>query len=284
MFFFDPGNIIKFPENNVIHVQIAFDIPLDVKGHQKIVREKSGFESTPFFSKDSKAQVILNQLSALGDEEVEIGLDFRPVPFLESQRHTSIFIRRASDAKDGKTKNNDFIGIIEAFGTRYGNIYDSLLHYVSPDGNIRTLIVISNSKSVITRDIRTNYYLSLPGDRPGDHKNIGNEYVSLFRGSASEMKNVWLKLMASGQHLNNFNILYGLANQNSNWGIANLLTASGFGDLIENKIKVESKWNSLGLYEKVLDEKYLNNDGIFKFRTVDEAKAEVDMLDLKPIN
>ncbi|NJL10425.1 MAG: hypothetical protein HC908_10330 [Calothrix sp. SM1_7_51] len=284
MFFFDPGNIIKIPNDNVFHLQVAFDSNLNVKGHQKIIREKSGFESSPIGSKESKAEIIVKELSALGDEEVEIGLDFRPVPFLDSQRHTSIFIRRIAQLQDTQEKSNDFIGVIEAFGTRYGNIYDSLLQYVSPDGNPRTIIIVSNSKSVITRDIRTNYFLSLPGDRPIEHKNMGNEYISLFRGPASEIKHIWLKLMASGQHLNNFNMRYGILDQNSNWGIANLLTASGFGDLIQNKIKVESKWNSLGLYDQVLDKKYLENNGIFKFRTVDEAKKEVDKLDLKPIN
>jgi hypothetical protein len=282
MFFFDPGNVIKIPEYSVMHLQIEFDNKINVKGHQKAVREKSGFESGVIGSKESKAKILIQQLSELGNEEVEIGLDFRPVPFIDNQRHTSIFIRRIPQLND--TKNNDFLGVVEAFGSRYGNIKDSLVYYVSPDGNTRTMIIVSNSKSLILPDIRLNYYLSLPGDRPEEHKNIGNTCIGLFRGSANDMKNVWLKIMASAQHLNNFNMPYGLQNQNSNWGTANLLAASGFGDLIQTKIKRESKWNSLGLYEKVLAEKYLKNDGVFKFRTVEEAKKEVDKLDLKPVN
>jgi hypothetical protein len=285
MFFFDPGNIIQIPEYSVMHLQMEFDSKINIKGHQKAVREKSGFESGSIGSKESKAKTLIKQLSALENEELEIGLDFRPVPFIENQRHTSIFIRRIPQLNDRETtKNNDFLGIVEAFGTRYGNLKDSLIQYVSPDGNLRTMIIVSNSKSLILPDIRLNYYLSLPGDRPEDHSNIGNTYITLCRGSADDMKNIWLKIMAAAQHLNNWNMPYGLQNQNSNWGTANLLTASGFGDLIQTKIKRESKWKSLGLYQKVLDNKYLKNDGVFKFRTVEESKMEVDKLNLKPVN
>ncbi|NJL64630.1 MAG: hypothetical protein HC903_25945 [Methylacidiphilales bacterium] len=268
-----------------MHLQMQFDYNINVKGHQKAVREKSGFESGSIGSKESKAQILIEQLSALGDEELEIGLDFRPVPFIDNQRHTSIFIRRIPKLNDNKAiKKNGFLGVVEAFGSRYGNLKDSLVQYVAPDGNLKTMIIVSNSKSLILPDIRLNYYLSLPGDRPGEHSHIGNTYISLYRGSAHDIKNTWLKIMAAAQHLNNLNMRYGLQNQNSNWGTANLLAASGFGDLIQTKIKHESKWNSLGLYEKVLNEKYLKNDGIFRFRTVKEAKNEVDKLNLKPVN
>lgn len=297
MFFFDPGNINKVPDYNVMHVQIAFDYKINVKGHQKAIREKSGFESAPLGRKESKAKILIDQLTKLGDEELEIGIDFRVVPFIDNQTHTSIFIRQVPKLnnlnqpelkKPGLNKqekiNNEFLGIIEAFGSRYGNLNESIGQYVSPDGSVRTIIITSNSKSVITPDIRTNYFLSLPGDRPIDHKYIGKNYISLFRGSGREMKATWLKFMAAAQHLNNLNMPYSLQNQNSNWGTANLLAASGFGDLIKTKIKPVSKWHSLGLYEKVLDEKYLKNDGNFKFRSVEDAKKEVDSLDLKAVN
>lgn len=307
MFFFDPGNINKVPEYNVMHVQIAFDYKINVKGHQKAIREKSGFESAPLGRKESKAKILIDQLSKLGDEELEIGLDFRAVPFIDYQTHTSIFIRKVPKLNQSKFNhlklnhlnqlelskpklnkqektNNEFLGVIEAFGSRYGNLNESIGQYVSPDGSVRTIIITSNSKSVITPDIRTNYFLSLPGDRPIDHKYIGNNYISLFRGSGQQMKETWLKFMAAAQHLNNFNMPYSLQNQNSNWGTANLLAASGFGDLIKTKIKPVSKWHSLGLYEKVLGEKYLKNDGTFKFRSVEDAKKEVDTLNLKPVN
>jgi hypothetical protein len=287
MLFFDPGFLIQTNNHSIFYIQISSDDPINVRGHKKSIREKSGFESGYLNTKESKAQIILKELEQLADEEVEIGLDFRVVPSVETQNHLGIFIRRTSQMKDTISNNdNDFIGMIEWFATRYGIIpsIDDKSEENFPNTLLKRSIFFPNSNLITLPKARGDYYLSRKGDMVEDHKNIGQKYVRLLIGSASQLKNNWLQIMAAAQHLNNLNIRYDLLKYNSNWGMANLLYASDLGDLINTKIKTESKWNSLGLYAKPLDMKYLKNDGIFKFRTVDAAKAEVDKLNLKRLN